>query len=616
MPPPHHHGFMDAKLRAYEAAKGGAPKLQIRLLLKMLRYYNGNMVWEQGAFIALFLLQVASFQLLQYSIKFLIDDLIPKGDTLHLTLFAACWILGFGVHALFTMWAASYRILIVRSFIAKLRGEVIKKLQVLSIKFFDKEGTGATSAKILMDMDRMQGFFDWVMQAFLESVISIVMVLPLLYSIDPLLTVITILYVPCVPIVQQLFMKRLVENAYNLRNNSARLSSKLVDFISGIKHIRIFASEDEHGKEILSEVERVKEMDIKFSLYMRSLRIVIQFLSDFTPIMIWVAGGILIAKYHSLQIGALVAYVALVRMFYGRVEMLFSSFEQIVTASPSVAAINEVLGSKDIESDDGRGRDFQIDGSVQFEHVDFNYETRPGTLQLNNVCVKVKKGERIALVGESGSGKSTFVNALLGLYPVKSGKISFGSLDISTLHLPTLRSQIALMTQETFLFNTSLYENIRFANPKAGMEEVREACRKAQILDFIESLPAKFDTFAGERGVQLSGGQRQRIGMARIFIRDPKIIILDEPSSALDVVTEDRLFETLYKNVGGITLIVIAHRLSTIKNVDRVLVFKDGQIVEEGSFDMLKGTEGGAFAAMVKANEFIRRDDEAENDFD
>jgi len=614
MPPPHHM-FMDAKMMAYEAAKAGKPKLQIRLLIKMLRYYNGGMAWEQVAFFILFIFQIASFQLLQYSIKFLIDDLLPKGETLPLVLFAAGWALAFGVHAVFAMWAARYRIMIVRSFIAKLRGEVIKKLQVLSIKFFDKEGTGSTSAKILMDMDRMQGFFDWVMQALLESIISILMVLPLLYSIDPLLTLVTVLYVPCVPIVQQLFMKRLVENSYNLRNNSARLSSKLVDFISGIKHIRIFASEDEHGREILSEVEKVKEMDIKFSMYMRGLRMAIQFLSDFTPILIWVVGGIIISKSHSIQIGALVAYVALVRMFYGRVEMLFSSFEQIITASPSVAAINEILGNKDVESSTGRSSEFQIDGSVQFDHVDFNYETRPGTLQLSDVSVKVKPGERVALVGESGSGKSTFVNALLGLYPIKAGAIRFGSLDIASLHLPTLRGQVALMTQETFLFNTSLYENIRFANPKAGIEDVREACRKAQILDFIESLPEKFDTVAGERGVQLSGGQRQRIGMARIFLRKPKIIILDEPSSALDVVTEDRLFDTLYKNAGDTTLIVIAHRLSTIRDVDRVLVFKDGRIVEEGSFDALKGTEGGAFAAMVKANEFFRRD-EAEADFD
>ncbi len=601
MPPPR---LMDAKLQAYEMAKNGPPKLQLGLLFKMLRYYNGDMKWQMAAFLFFFVFQTASFQAMQYSIKYLIDTLIPSGVAFHMVVFALLWIAAFGVHALFTLLAARYRILIVRNFVARMRGEIIKKLQVLSMKFFDKEGTGSISARILMDMDKLQGFFDWTMQMLLEAIISIVLVLPLLYSIDPMLTLITVIYVPCVPLVQKLFMKRMVESMYLLRNRSARLSSKLVDFISGIKHIRIFASEDEHGREMIEEVEKVRDLDIKFSMYMRSLRMAIQFLSDFTPILIWVAGGIIIAQRHQLQIGALVAYVALVRMFYGRIEMLFSSFEQIVTASPSVVAINEVLGSKDVEPSAGRKRDFEIDGSISFKSVDFNYETRPGSLQLDGISVEIKPGERVALAGESGSGKSTFVNALLGLYPIKSGKILFGGLDISTLHLPSLRAQVALMTQETFLFNTSLYENLRFANPKASFEDVREACRKAQILDFIESLPESFDTVAGERGVQLSGGQRQRIGMARIFLRKPKIIVLDEPSSALDVVTEDRLFETLYGNVQGITLIVIAHRLSTIKNVDRVLVFKDAKIVEQGTFDELKNRDGGAFAAMVKANDF------------
>ena len=601
MPPPR---FMDAKLQAYEMAKSGPHKLQLGLLFKMLRYYNGDMKLQMCGFLLLFVFQIASFQGLQYSIKYLIDDLIPEGVPLHMVLFAAAWILIFSIHAIFTLGAARYRILIVRNFVARLRGEIIKKLQVLSMKFFDKEGTGAISAKILMDMDKMQGFFDWTMQMLLEAIISIVLVIPLLYSIDPMLTLVTVIYVPCVPLVQKLFMKRLVESSYLLRNRSARLSSKLVDFISGIKHIRVFASEKEHGQEMIDEVEQVRDLDIKFSMYMRSLRMAIQFLSDFTPILIWVAGGIIIAQRHSLHLGALVAYVSLVRMFYGRIEMLFSSFEQIITASPSVVAINEILGSNDVETSAGRNRDFEIDGSISFSHVDFNYETRPNTLQLTDVSVDIKTGERIALVGESGSGKSTFVNAMLGLYSLKSGHILLGGHDISTLHLPSLRAQIALMTQETFLFNTSLYENMRFANPKATFEEVREACRKAQILDFIESLPEGFDTMAGERGVQLSGGQRQRIGMARIFIRKPRLIILDEPSSALDVVTEDRLFETLYKNVENITLIVIAHRLSTIKNVDRILVFKDSRIVEQGSFDTLKDKEGSLFAAMVKANEF------------
>ncbi|OGV49477.1 MAG: hypothetical protein A2X49_00855 [Lentisphaerae bacterium GWF2_52_8] len=612
MPPPGGRNFFDAKMRAYEASRDGKPKMHVGLLIRMILYYNGDMKFLMLGFLGLFILQTVSFQLLHYSLRFLIDDLIPLHDIHYLLLFALTWALFFALHAVTAINAANCKARMLSSFIAKLRGEIIKKLQVLSMKFFDHEGTGSISAKILMDMDRMRAFFDWVLSALLNSIVSIIFVIPLLYSIDPLLSLVTVLYVPLIPIVQQFFMKKLLKNAYELRSSSARLSAKLVDFISGIKHIRIFASESHHSGQIISEVEKVRDMDVKFSMSIRTLGMAIQFLSDFMPVLIWVIGGIMIAKHHSIQMGALVAYVALVRMFYGNIQQLFSSFEQIISASPSVAAINEVLGNDDVEHSSGRCRCFIIDGSIVMEHVSFSYPSRADTLQLNDVSVSIRNGERVALVGESGSGKSTFVNALMGLYPAKSGSILFGGLDISKLHLPKLRSQMALMTQETFLFNTTLLENIQFANTEASFEDVRDACRKAQILEFIESLPEKFETTAGERGVQLSGGQRQRIGLARIFLRKPKIVILDEPSSALDVITEDKLFETLYANLSDITLIVIAHRLSTIKDVDRVLVFKDGSIVEEGSFKDLQERPDGIFSDMVKSHKFLIREREEE----
>jgi ATP-binding cassette subfamily B protein len=269
-------------------------------------------------------------------------------------------------------------------------------------------------------------------------------------------------------------------------------------------------------------------------------------------------------------------------------------------ASPSVKAITEVINSHETENQCATVKEFKINGSVYIQNLHFSYN--PATQkQLININIHIASGEKVAFVGESGSGKTTLVNVLLGLYPFQQGSVRFDSTDIRDLKLKTLRSQIAIMSQEVFLFNTSLRENIRFARLGATEDEIVEACKKAEIWDFIAAQPKGLDTHSGERGVMLSGGQRQRVGMARLFLRDPKIIILDEPSSSLDVLTEARLFDTMYRNIGNRTLIIIAHRLSTIKRPDKIFVFKNGEITEQGSWDELVKQQG-LFAKMMNAS--------------
>ncbi len=579
----------------------GSQKLHIGGLLKLLRIYSAD---RKGAYIMLIIcliLQIVSYQSLQYSLKYLIDDFIPAGNIRLLVYFGLAWIIAFFLHSIVTLMAAHYRIDIVRTLISGIRNDIIKKLQVLSIKYFDKHGTGSVSAKVLMDMDRLQVFFDWLLTAFLESIAGIICVIPFLYSINPLLTLLTFIYIPLVPLMQKLFTKRILKYSWGLRESNARLSARIVDYVAGIRHIRIFAAEEEQGRKVLEDVEAIKEKDIKFTMSIRILWMAIQFCSDFTPVLLWIVGGVLIIRYGNLHMGELVAYVALVRMLMHKLDMLYSSFNQIVSASPSVASVSGLLNDSDVEKHENRKKNFELDGSITVKNLDFSYESRGHLKQLEGVNLSIRKGEHIAIVGESGSGKSTFINLLLGLYPVKPGAVFFGEHDISGLNLPALRSKIAMMTQETFLFNTSIYENLRFAAPDASEQEILDACEKAQILDFIKSLPDGLHSPAGEHGVQLSGGQKQRIGLARVFLRKPAIIILDEPSSALDVVTEEKLFRNLYTNAGGATLITIAHRISTISSADRIFVFKSGKLAESGTFAELKD-KNGAFSDMLKSH--------------
>jgi len=582
-----------------EMAETKPDGMHIRQIVSLLKYTAGHKR-EYVLLIVLLGFQMATYQAMAYSLRYLINDLIPLGKLSYFIYFAGAWVGAFLIHAVITLGAAHYRIFLVRTLIANVRAQIIRKLQVLSIRYFDRRGTGTTSAKMLMDMNRLQQLYDWVHHTLLEGVFGLLIAIPFLSTIDPTLTVIAFLYIPVIPLLQRIFRGMLMRHSRKLRNTNEQLSARIVDYISGIRQIRLFATEEKHGGEIIRHVEEVKNVDIRYTFAMRVLQMAIQFFSDFTPVMLWVSAGFIMSRKSGLSLGDVVAYVALVRQLLMSFRILFNSFDQIVRAAPSAAAIHDVIEHTETENLNPQITDFEIDGSIRFRDVDFSYENRGLQLQLENLNIVIPAGEKIALVGESGSGKSTFVNVLMGLYAIQKGEILFGEYPISRISLRNLRSQIAVLSQEVFLFNTSIYDNVRFANMNASREQVREACRKAEILEFIESLPEGFETHAGERGVQLSGGQRQRIGLARVFIRRPKIIILDEPSSALDVVTEQRMFETLYRNLEGRTLIVVAHRLSTIRNVDRVLVFKEGSVVEQGTFREL-GKSNTLFADMLEA---------------
>jgi ATP-binding cassette subfamily B protein len=595
-------GKWQKKMYGGETGEGRAEDegLHVRKLVGLLRFTR-SMKKQYAWMFSLILVQMVTYQALAYSLKYLINDLIPLGRVSYLGLFLLSWVALFAIHGVFTLLTARFRIEIVQTLVARIRAEIIRKLQILSIKYFDTRGTGATSAKLLMDVERTHHFFDWMMVAFLQASLGVILLVPLLSTIDLPLTALTVLYVPAIPLVQRMFRNLLVKRSRKLRDTNAQLSEKLVDFISGLKQIRLAAGEDEQSRRMLREVDTVRDVGIKYQVSMRVFNMIIQFFGDFMPILLWVVAGILMIRTPDLTMGEVVAYIALVHQMLGQVRILFSSFDQVVAASPSVAAISEILESREIENQHPTVTDFRIDGSICARGVNFSYETRSGARQLSDVNVCINAGERIAFVGESGSGKSTFVNVLLGLYPIESGVVRYGPHNLADMKLQTLRSQIAIMSQDTFLFNTSIVENIRFADLRATDRRIEEALAKAEILDFVESLPEGLHTQVGERGVMLSGGQRQRLGMARVFLRDPRIVILDEPSSSLDVLTEERLFDTLYRNIGDRTLVVIAHRLSTIKSAERVFVFQDGRIVERGKFQDLL-VAGGLFSRMVKAN--------------
>lgn len=306
----------------------------------------------------------------------------------------------------------------------------------------------------------------------------------------------------------------------------------------------------------------------------------------------------MLVKAGSLDVGELfsfVLYTAMIGFSIGRLGDLFAQLQRSIGASERVLKI--------LESDDETHDEvspFRLKGDIEFSGVTFAYEGRREVIVLKNLNFKIHSGEKIALIGKSGSGKSTIIILLLRFNKLQQGVIKADGKNITDYGLSAYRRNIGIVAQEVILFGGAIAENIRYGNQDASDEEIVDAARKANALQFIENLPEKFDTIVGERGAKLSGGQRQRISIARAILKDPAILILDEATSSLDGQSEVLVQGALEKLMEGRTTIVIAHRLSTIKKVDRILVIEDGALAEMGSHSELTRMDDGIYSNLLR----------------
>ena len=501
-------------------------------------------------------------------------------------------------HAWFTVrgFAASQEL--VRLTTARLRRLVVDQLQRLSMSYFTRRGAGALANQVTTDLNRVEAFLANVVGSFVSSLVLGVGAGVWLLVLDARLGLIVLLGIPA-----QVWLVRRVNERQRQLNRAVQetgedFSARVVDFIGGIRVTKGLGNEEVAAAQLAGTIERLRTAGLTASVAMRWVAMASQMISELGALAVWCVGGALFVL-GELPLGTLVAFTALLGFVRLGTNAFFNVYDAWSQARPGFLAVLAILDSHELEGYRQATRRGAIRGGVTFRGVSFRYPNAEGQPALHEIDVAVAPGERVGLVGETGAGKSTFLDLVLGFYPPNTGEILHDGRPLAEIGVLELRRQSAIMGQDAFLWNASVRENIRMGRPSASDGEVEQAARSAQAHDFIAAMPDGYGTLCGERGGRLSGGQRQRLALARLFLRDPRIVILDEPTSALDLETEARLQEDLDAFCRGRTTFIVAHRLFTLRQVDRVLVFRQGRIVEDGTIAALSRRPDGPFARLM-----------------
>jgi ABC-type multidrug transport system fused ATPase/permease subunit len=473
-----------------------------------------------------------------------------------------------------------------------LRIKAFDKLVHFPIDFYNKNKVGELTSRIATDINLLQETLNTTIAEFFRQFITIAFALGFILMTSWELALWMLAVVPVLAIVAIVFGRYIRKLSKNAQAEAANSNSILEEVLTGIVNVKAFTNEIFETNRFGKHTENIRRLNIK-SGFMRGFFVSFIIFGLFGGIafVIWKAKGMEVeGLLTTSEFTAFILFTIFLGTSFSAIPDLYAKIQKSIGATEQLMD----LLAEDTENSQGTPLiDFK--GKVNFEGVSFSYPQRKEIQVLNSISFTCQPGQTTALVGSSGAGKSTISSLLLRFYDPSAGRILFDDQDITTIQLENLRSYIAIVPQEVILFGGTIKENILYGKPDASDEEVNEAAKKANALDFILGFPEKMETLVGDRGIQLSGGQKQRIAIARAVLKDPKILILDEATSALDSESERLVQDALDKLMVGRTSFVIAHRLSTIKNADTILVLDNGQIVEQGTHEELIADESGTY---------------------
>jgi ABC-type multidrug transport system fused ATPase/permease subunit len=485
--------------------------------------------------------------------------------------------------------------------LASLRQAVYKHLITLPMSFFVQQRVGDLNSRMSADISQIQDTLTTTIAEFLRQFLLIVGGICLLLIISPKLTLLMLAIVPVVASAAVIFGRFIRKTSKKVQEKIAESNTVIEETLQGITNVKAFANEFFENIRYRKSTEEIVHHAIQGGKYRGAFASFIIFcLFGSIVAVIWY--GVYLAQHNQLLIGSLVSFIlysAFVGASFGGIAELYA---QLQKAIGSVERVFEILDEKseDLDISENTTPLKRVNGDVSFRNVAFTYPSRKEIQVLKNISLDVKKGETVAVVGPSGSGKSTLIGLLLRFYDPERGQVLIDGKDSKEYPLTSLRNNMAIVPQDVILFGGTIRENIAYGKPTASIQEIIEAARKANALDFINSFPEKFETVVGERGIKLSGGQRQRIAIARAVLKDPSILILDEATSSLDSESERVVQEALDKLMVGRTSFVIAHRLSTIRKADKIVVIDKGEVRETGSHEELMNLENGLYRSLSR----------------
>jgi len=474
-------------------------------------------------------------------------------------------------------------------FTLMLKTLLYEKLQSLSLSSIQRRTTGDLMGRVNNDTSVMQTFVTSQLPTYFVQAMSFVVALPIILFMNWVVCAFVFVPIPLIVYIVSKFWKFVQSRNRKLWVLSTRAGYLLQDILNGIRVVKCFGQEDR-------EIERFKASNIRASDQSESNA---KLFDTIFPLLTFGLrlGSYLILMYGNMKLfhgemtlGTLHQFNSYANIIYSPLLYITSIPRTISTFLTSSSKVFEILEETPEVSDIGLPIDIQIEGDISVKNITFGYESYNPVLE--NVSVEIKAGEMIGIVGHSGSGKTTLINLIMRLYDVNEGAIEIDNVNIKDISQSALRSQMGIVLQETFLFSGTIRDNIRYSKPHATDEEVIQAARTANAHDFIMNLPEGYNTMVGEKGFSLSGGERQRIAIARAIIHDPRILILDEATAALDTETEKLIQDALNRLTNGRTTLAIAHRLSTLRNADKLLVLDKGKVAEFGTHAELLAKRG------------------------
>ncbi len=563
----------------------------ISRLYGVLSPYMGKLVIAMVGMVV-----VAGFNAAQaYMVKPLLDEIFVNKDARLLNLLPLALLLLFLVKGVFYFIYSYLLEWVGQCVIRDLRNRIYFHLNELDLGFFQKNPTGELISRIINDVTLLQGAVSHALIRILRDFFSVISLLGVIFYMDWRLALMSLVFLPMASVPIVVFGKKFRRISNSYQQNVGQATNILHETIGGARIVKAFCMEEFEKKRFAAKMQDLFDILMRDTHYRCLSHPMIEFMGGVGMALIIWFGGVQVLNGNSTP-GTFMSFLTALVMLYEPIKgvsKINSTIQQGMASASRVFALLDVRPRVE-ERDDATALP-PFSRAIEFRKVGFAYD--PGQPVLREIDLAIRRGEVLAIVGPSGGGKSTLANLIPRFYDVSAGSLCIDGHDIRRVTLHSLRGQIALVTQQTILFNDTVRNNIAYGRPDCPMEDIVRAARAAYAIDFINELPEGFETLVGESGTRLSGGQQQRISIARALLKDAPILILDEATSALDTESEHQVQQALENLMKNRTTIVIAHRLSTIKKADRIVVMKDGRLVEEGNHEELLARDG-EYAAL------------------